>query len=90
MIPFNTSDEGVDFIFQARRAVKEATVPELDGVEVYIVMFAYVLGGWKALLSTPLPDGKYYEVTYNKDKKEAYVDTYLKIDNKVIAKELLS
>lgn len=47
----------------------------------YIVWFCYILGGWKALVSTTLPDGRYYEVTYNKDKKETYVDLYVKVDN---------
>jgi len=49
--------------------------------EVYVVWFCYILGGWKALVSTSLPDGRYYEVTYNKEKKETYVDMYVKVDN---------
>ena len=35
----------------------------------------------KALLSTTLFDGMYYECTYNGDKKEMYVDTYKKWEN---------
>jgi hypothetical protein len=38
----------------------------------------------KALLSTSLPDGRYYEVTYNKEKKEIYADCYAKLKNKVV------
>lgn len=37
--------------------------------DVYIVWFCKTLQNWKALLSTTLPDGMYYEVTYNGDKK---------------------
>lgn len=49
--------------------------------EVYVVWFSKTLQHWKALLSTSLPDGMYYEVTYNGDKNEAYVDAYKKFDN---------
>jgi hypothetical protein len=49
--------------------------------QVYVVWFCFILGGWKALCSTTRPDGRYYEVTYNKDKGEAYVDTYKKTHN---------
>lgn len=49
--------------------------------EVYVVWFTFILGSWKALVSTTLPDGMYYEVTYNKAKGETYVDAYKKFDN---------
>ena len=49
--------------------------------EVYVVWFSKVLQNWKALLSTTLPDGMYYEATYNGDKHEAYIDAYKKFDN---------
>lgn len=49
--------------------------------EVYIVWFSKTLQNWKALLSTTLPDGMYYEVTYNGDKQETYIDAYKKFDN---------
>lgn len=52
---------------------------------VYVVWFCFILGGWKALLSTTIPDNKYYEVTYNKDTAEAYIDTYVKIQNRAVA-----
>lgn len=49
--------------------------------DIYIVWFCKTLQNWKALLSTTLPDGMYYEVTYNGDKKEAYIDAYKKFEN---------
>ncbi len=49
--------------------------------EVYVVWNAYVLGNMKALLSTTLSDGMYYEVTYNKVKNEIYLDAYEKRGN---------
>lgn len=44
--------------------------------EVYVVFFTYVLGSWKAFLSTTLPDGMYYEVIHNSMKKETYICSY--------------
>lgn len=49
--------------------------------EVYVVWFSKTLQNWKCLISTTLPDGMYYEVTYNGDKRETYIDAYKKFDN---------
>ena len=39
---------------------------------------------WKYLMSTDLHDGMYYEVTYNGDKQEWYLDAYKKFENRCI------
>ena len=52
--------------------------------EVYIVWKCKALQNWKYLLSTDLPDGMYYELTYNGDKNEWYLDAYKKFENRVI------
>ena len=52
--------------------------------DIYVVWFCKTLQNWKALISTTLPDGMYYEVTYNGDKKEIYLDAYKKFENKHI------
>jgi hypothetical protein len=49
--------------------------------EVYLVWFSKTLQNWKALASTTLPDKMYYEITYNGEKKETYLDAYYKVDN---------
>ena len=49
--------------------------------DVYIVWSSKVLQNNKALLSTTLPDGCYYEVTDNGDKDEMYIDVYKKWEN---------
>lgn len=49
--------------------------------DVYVVWFCKTLQNWKALLSTTLPDGMYYEVTYDGDKQCSYLDAYKKFDN---------
>lgn len=53
--------------------------------EIYTVWQCKVLQNWKFLISTNLPDGMYYEVTYNGDKKEWYLDAYKKFENVCIA-----
>ena len=60
---------------------KSDTVPNFD---VYIVWYCKTLQNWKALLSTTLFDGMYYELTVNGDKDEAYLDAYKKWDNNCI------
>lgn len=49
--------------------------------EVYTVWKCKALQNWKYLLSSTLYDGMYYELTYNGDKKEWYVDAYKKFEN---------
>lgn len=51
---------------------------------VFIVWFCKTLQNWKALVSTTLPDGMYYEVTYNGNNKEIYLDAYKKFENQKI------
>ena len=58
--------------------------PKID-LEVYTVWKAKILQNWKYLISSTLPDGMYYEVTYNGDKKEWYLDAYKKFENRCIA-----
>ncbi len=49
--------------------------------DVYVVWFCKTLQNWKALVSTNVLDGVYYEITYNGDKDETYVDVYKKWEN---------
>lgn len=51
--------------------------------EVYIVWSCKTLQNWKALAATSLPDGMYFEITYNGDKDELYLDAYRKEANEV-------
>jgi hypothetical protein len=55
--------------------------------QVFIVWFSKTLQNWKALVSTTISDGMYYEVTYNGDCKEIYLDAYKKWENKCIKDE---
>lgn len=75
-IPFSTEDEGQSYPEMAKDIVQTVTIGT-----VYVVWFAYILGGWKALCSTDIPDGRYYEVTYSKEKNVAFLDVYVKVEN---------
>lgn len=57
---------------------------EISEKDVFVVWCCKTLQNNKALLSTTLSDGMYYEMTYNGDKKELYMDAYKKWENKCI------
>ena len=52
--------------------------------DVYIVWACKTLQNHKALCSTNVSDGMYYELTYNGDKQEMYLDAYKKWENVLI------
>ena len=52
--------------------------------DVYIVWSCKTLQNNKAMLSTNVVDGMYYEFTWNGDKNEGYLDAYKKWENVVI------
>lgn len=79
-----------EFIQYAKDLVHNYTSEHLDKTDevgefdVFVVWYAYELGHSKALLSTTLFDGMYYEITYNSNKNEIYFDAYKKFENKLI------
>lgn len=78
---------------KVKELVRKYTLDHLDksdvtpDFEVFVVWQCYILGNVKWLLSTSLFDGMYYEVTYNKQKDEFYLDAYKKFENKCIPNE---
>lgn len=78
-----------NFIPKARALVFEYATEHLDVTDtvlfeiedVYVVWSVKTLNTAKALLSTNLPDGMYYELTFNGDKNEIYFDAYKKFEN---------
>lgn len=67
--------------------VEKTDNKKLTESEVFIVWFSKILQNWKALISTTISDGMYYEVTYNGDKKETYLDAYKKWENVCVKDE---
>ena len=82
-----------EFIDDCKEKVRSYAMGHLDKsdetptLEVFVVWYSKTLQNYKALLSTSLPDGMYYELTYNGDKKELYFDAYKKFENKCIKYE---
>lgn len=52
--------------------------------DVFIVWSCKTLQNNKAMVSTTVSDGMYYELTYNGDKEELYLDAYKKWENQCI------
>ena len=57
---------------------------ETPEFEVYIVWKCKILQNWKYLLVSNIPDGMYYELTYDGDKNRWYLDAYKKFENRCI------
>ena len=81
-----------EFINKCKEIVRDYTNEHLDKSDnkqitidnVFVVWSCKTLQNNKALLSTTLFDGMYYEITHNGDKKEIYVDAYKKFENRCI------
>ena len=71
----------VDYFNSHKEITDEGRLAKED---VFVVWLCKTLQNNKALLSTTVWDGMYYEVTYNGDKNEMYLDAYKKWDNKCI------
>ena len=67
-----------EVVAYVNRRYEDISITESD---VYVVWLCKILQNNKAMLSTTLEDGMYYEITYNGDKSELYVDAYEKVSN---------
>lgn len=82
-----------DMDYRVKQIVLDYVVEHLDVTDeipqfrTFIVWKSKIIQNWKYLISTTLPDGMYYEVTYNGDKNEFYLDAYKKFEKKVISGE---
>ena len=81
-----------DFQQLCREVVRDYTNEHMDKSDgesitiddTYIVWSNKSLQNFKALVSTYVSDGMYYELTYNGDNRELYFDAYKKFENKCI------
>lgn len=74
---------------RALKLVRDYVIEHLDksdsepAFDVFVVWKCKTLQNWKYLISSTLYDGMYYELTYNGDKMEWYLDAYKKFENRV-------
>lgn len=61
----------------------ESVLPYVKNYSIYIVWQCKTLQNRKWILCTDLPDNRLYELTYNGDKGEFYLDEYDKVSNTV-------
>lgn len=79
-----------EFIEKCKEIVKQYAMEHLDKsdnipvFDIFVVWSCKTLQNSKALLSTSLKDGMYYECTLNGNKKEIYLDAYKKFENRCI------
>ena len=66
----------------ANEHLDKADGKQITEEDVFIVWMCKTLKNSKAMVSTTLPDGVYYELTYNGEKKELYLDAYKKFENR--------
>lgn len=72
----------VDYVNENKDKTDKTKDIGLD--DVFVVWSCKTLQNHKALLSTTVSDGMYYEMTFNGDKKELYMDAYKKWENRCI------
>lgn len=63
------------------RISDDSQVEPLTLGDIYLVWFCKTLKNWKALVTTNIPDGMFFEVTYNGEARETYLDAYVKWQN---------
>ena len=68
----------------ARNTLNKGQYPSTTEFDVVTVWKCYILGNMKFLITTSLPDGKYYEVTYDFGKDSMYLDVYVRVHNEEI------
>lgn len=77
--PLKSFDSG-EMLNRAKSAVEDYMALS-HKFEIRTVWFAKVLGNWKTILCTDLPDNLLYEVTYSEKNRDLCVDVYDKIDS---------
>ena len=84
--PYNLPDYNIEAVNIVVNYIKEH-LDKSDGdidFQVYVVWQCCILGSRKWLISSTLPDGMYYEVTYDDRKGFYYFDAYRKWENRSI------
>ena len=78
--------DAMEYVADYIREHLDKSDPDVE-FQVFIVWKCKILQNWKYLISSTLPDRMYYELTYNGDKHEWYLDAYKKFENRCIHDE---
>lgn len=80
----------MDKSFMNIASLKLAEYLGCEQEDIYVVWMSKTLQNIKGMFSSGVPaaKGMYYELTYNGDKKELYIDSYKKQKNECIKVEL--
>ena len=81
---------GERMIEEAKSIVREYIESHIDHTNpdaestIFVVWQCQILQNFKCLISTTLPHGMYFELTYDGEKKAWYFDVYRKVENREI------
>lgn len=70
-------------VYHYNTALRHVGAPYIIEDDTFVVWFTKVLKNWKAMVGTTV-EGWYFEVTFNGNTNEAYVDAYKKVDQFVL------
>lgn len=83
--PYYTEADAIDAVIDSIEYEGSTdNEPYYTEKDFYVVWFAYILGDWKALVSTNRVAGVYWEVTYNEHDGLTYVDRYIKMGQVIL------
>ncbi len=75
------------FIGKAKTAIiryyRDISFANLTMDDVFVVWSCKTLQNYKAIMATNAHDQRIFEVTYNGDKHECYLDAYVKEENRI-------
>lgn len=70
-------------VFHYNTDLRHVGAPFIIFDDTFVVWFTKVIKNWKAMVGTTVASW-YFEVTFNGETGEAYVDAYKKVDQKVL------
>lgn len=80
-------EKAINLVYGLSKGQQHLLGVEYTITDVKIVWFCKTLQNWKAMVTILVKGGGLYEVTYNGDKEETYIDYYQKVSNTVLKDE---
>lgn len=81
--PLSEAPRNVIYAMLRERAARtqDLSLLKLTVDDVFVVWFCKTLQNWKGLVGCHSLPGEYFEVTFDGDKQQIYVDCYMKAAN---------